>query len=91
MRYAVDPAALQTAAGRAGLAGEAAARARDQLLGAGHALDAWCPVEVRRYVAEACDALAFAALVAHVGSMRTASRLVHAAEGYLVADTPVAR
>jgi len=66
-------------------------RARDQLLRAGDGLDAWCPVEMRRQVAEACDALAFAALVAHTGSMRTASRLVHAAEGYRVADGQVAR
>lgn len=91
MRYAVDPAALQTAAGHTGLAGSAAMRARDQLLRAGDGVGAWCPVEVRRYVAEACDALAFAALVAHAGSMRTASRLVHAAEGYQAADGQVAR
>lgn len=91
MRYAVDPAELQTAAGHAGLAGSAAMRAREQVLRAGADLAAWCPLEVRRYVAEACDALAFAALVAQAGSMRTASRLVHAAEGYRVADGQVAR
>ena len=91
MRYSVDPATLQTAAGHAGLAGGAASRARDQLLRAADGLDAWCPVEVRRYVAEACEALASAALAAHDGSMGTAARLVHAAEGYRVADGQVAR
>ncbi len=66
-------------------------RAREQVLRTDDALSEWCPVEVRRYVDEAFDALAYAGLAAHLGSMRTASRLVHAAEGYRVADGQVAR
>ncbi len=42
-------------------------------------------------MAQACEALACAALAAHDGSMGTAARLVRAAEGYRVADGQVAR
>ncbi len=86
VRYAVDPAAVHTAAGRAGEAGEAAARARGEIVSAADALDRWCPTEVRGTVQAAVDALATAALVASAHAQVTAARLTHAAEGYQAAD-----
>lgn len=86
VRYTVDPAELQTAAGRMGEAADAALRAREQLLDAAGSVGAWVPVEYRRAVDDALEAMAFAALKAQVASQVTATRLVHAAEGYAAAD-----
>jgi hypothetical protein len=91
VRYSVDPAELQTAAGRMGEAADAALRARERLLDAAQAVHSWVPVEYRRSVQEALDALAFSALKAQVASQRTAARLVHAAEGYAAADGQAAQ
>jgi hypothetical protein len=86
VRYAVDPAAVHTAAGHAGEAGAAATRARAEIVGASDEIALWCPREIRGTVQAAVDALAIAAFVASTHSHATAARLTHAAEGYRVAD-----
>lgn len=86
VRYAVDPASVHTAAGRAGEAGVAATRSRAEIIGASEAITQWCPAEIRGTVEAALDALASAAFVAAAQSQATAARLTHAAEGYRVAD-----
>ena len=69
-----------------GEAADAALRAREQLLDASGSVGSWVPVEYRRPVQDALDALALSALKAQVASQLTAARLVRAAEGYARAD-----
>ncbi len=91
MRYEVDPAELQAAAGRMGRGAEAALEARAHVLAAADTLHAWCPAEVRGTVGAAIEALAHAALLAGHHGQLTARRLTRAAEGYAVADHQVAQ
>jgi len=92
VRYAVDPAELQTAAG---LAMQAAERARTGGIELARVLDdlaAFCPEPaVRSVVAAAVAAVELRGIRATLGAEGVARALETSAQNYAVADGPVPR